>query len=117
MMTNESNDKFDPLTAFVVGSVMGAALAMLLAPRRKPSLKKELGKAAKRTRKDFKKSSKKLRGTTGDIFEDGANVLADIRKELESFVHEAQENIRDVVNDEMKSLEKGLGKRKSRIFG
>ncbi|MCA1572138.1 MAG: YtxH domain-containing protein [Gemmatimonadota bacterium] len=108
---------FDPLTAFVAGSVIGAAFALLLAPRRKPSLKKELQKAAKRTRKDFTKSGKRMRGTTGDILEDGAHVLTEIRKDLERFVDDARESLRDVVNDEMKSLEKGLGKRKSRLFG
>jgi len=117
-MLNQNEDKaFDPLTAFVAGTVIGAALALLLAPRRKPSLKKEFERAAKRTRKDFYKSGKKLRGTTGDIFEDGAEVLAEIKKDLEKFVDDARENLRDVVNDEMKSIEKGLNKRKSRLFG
>jgi gas vesicle protein len=117
MITNDEERPFDPLTAFVAGSVVGAALALLLGPRRKPSLRKEFKRAAKKTRKDFTKSSKKLRGTTGDILDDGAHVLADIRKELEKFVEDARDSLRDVVNDEMKSLEKGLTRRKSRIFG
>lgn len=117
MMDRDDNRMLDPLTAFVAGSVAGALLAVLLVPRRKPSLKKELEKAAKRTRKDFRKSGKRLRGTTGDIIEDGAHVLADIRRELERFVEDTRESLRGVVNDEMKSIEKGLGKRRSRIFG
>ena len=117
-MFHTNEDKaFDPLTAFVAGAVVGAALALLLAPRRKPSLKKEFERAAKKTRKDFFKSRKRLRGTTGDIVEDGARVLNDIRKELEGFVDDARQSLRDVVNEEMKSLEKGLTRRKSRIFG
>jgi gas vesicle protein len=117
-MMNENEEKlFDPLTAFVVGSVIGASLALLLAPRRKPSLRKELERAAKKTRKDFTKSGKKLRGTTGDIVEDGATLLAEMRKDLERFVDDARANLRDVVQDEMKTLEKGLGRRKGRIFG
>jgi gas vesicle protein len=117
-MLNENEQRgFDPLSAFVAGSVVGAALALLLGPRRKPSLKKEIERAAKKTRKDFAKSSKKLRGTTGDVFEDGAAVLKDIRKELEKFVDDTRESLRDVVNDELKGLEKGLSRRKSRIFG
>ena len=117
IMDRDDNRMLDPLTAFVAGSVAGALLAVLLVPRRKPSLKKEFEKAAKRTRKDFSKSGKRLRGTTGDIIEDGAHVLADIRRELERFVEDTRENLRGVVNDEMKSIEKGLGKRRSRIFG
>jgi gas vesicle protein len=117
MMDHDDNRMLDPLTAFVTGSVVGALLAVLLIPRRKPSLKKELEKAAKRTRKDFNKSSKRVRGTTGDIIEDGAHVLADIRKELERFVEDTRDSLRGVVNEEMKSIEKGLGKRRSRIFG
>jgi gas vesicle protein len=117
-MMNDAQDKgFDPLSAFVAGSVVGAALALLLGPRRRPSFKKEIEKAAKRTRKDFSKSGKKLRGTTGDVIEDGAAVLKDIRKELEKYIEDTRESIRDVVNDELKSLEKGLNKRRSRIFG
>lgn len=117
-MMQESNDRlFDPLTAFVAGSVVGAGLALLLGPRRKPSIKKELERAAKRTRKDFSKSGKRLRGTTGDIVEDGAHVLADIKKELEKFVEDARESLRDVVSDEMKGIEKGMSKRKHRLFG
>ncbi len=117
MMNDNEEKMLDPLMAFVVGSVIGAALALLMGPRRKPALRKELNRAAKRTRKDFYKSGKRLRGKTGDILEDGAGVVADIRKELERFVDDTRQNLRDVVNDEMKGLEKNLGKRKSRIFG
>jgi gas vesicle protein len=117
-MLNERDEKlFDPLSAFVAGAVLGAAVALLLAPRPRPSIKKELEKAAKKTRKDFLKSGKRLRGTTGDVIEDGATVLRDIRKELERFVEDARESLREAVNDEMESIEKGLTKRKSRIFG
>jgi gas vesicle protein len=117
MLDEREEQLFDPLTAFVAGAVLGASLALLLAPRRRPSFKKELEKAAKKTRKDFLKSGKKLRGTTGDVIEDGTTVLRDIRKELERFVEEARESLREVVNDEMRSIEKGLSKRKNRIFG
>jgi gas vesicle protein len=117
MMDEREERLFDPLSAFVAGAVLGAAVALLLAPRRRPSLKKEIEKAAKKTRKDFFKSGKKLRGTTGDVIEDGAAVLKDIRKELERFVDDARESLREVVNDEMRSIEKGLSKRKDRIFG
>lgn len=119
-MTNDAyarDGSFDPLTAFVAGSVLGAALALMLAPRRKPAFKKELERAAKRTRKDFFKSGKRVRGTTNDIVEEGSKVVADIRKDLERFVEDARESLRDVVNDEMKALEKGLHRRKSRLFG
>ena len=108
---------FDPMSAFITGAVLGAVVALLIGPRRRPSFKDEVGRAALRTRKDFQKSGKRLRGTTGDVIEDGAAVLKDIRKELERFVDDARESLRDVVNDEMKSLEKGLNKRKNRIFG
>jgi gas vesicle protein len=101
----------------VTGAVLGATIALLLGPRRRPSFKKEVERAAQRTRKDFLKSSKRLRGTTGDVIEDGATILKDIRKELERFVEDARESLREAVNNEMKSLEKGLNKRKNRIFG
>ncbi len=117
-MMNEKDEKvFDPLSAFVTGAVVGAALALLVGPRRRPSFKREFERAAGRTRKDFMKSGKRLRGTTGDVIEDGAAVLKDIRKELERFVDDARESLREVVNDEMKTLEKGFSRRKSRIFG
>jgi gas vesicle protein len=117
-MIEEREEKlFDPMSAFVTGAVLGAVLALLIGPRRRPSFKKEFGRAAERTRKDFRKSGKRLRGTTGDVLEDGASVLKDIRKELERFVEDARESLRDVVNDEMQSIEKGLNKRKNRIFG
>jgi gas vesicle protein len=115
---NENDEKlFDPLSAFVAGSVVGVVMALLFMPKRKPSLKKEFARAAKKTRKDLFKSKKRLRGTSGDIVSDGARVLADIRKELERFVNDARDDLRSVVNDEMKTLEKGLTKRKSRLFG
>ena len=117
-MIEERDEKlFDPMSAFVTGAVLGAVLALLIGPRRRPSFKKEFGRAAERTRKDLRKSGKRLRGTTGDVLEDGASVLKDIRKELERFVEDARESLRDVVNDEMQSIEKGLNKRKNRIFG
>jgi gas vesicle protein len=116
-MLQDEDRLFDPLSAFVAGSVVGVALALFLLPRRKPKLKKEFARAAKKTRKDFFRTSKKLRGTTGDIVEDGGRVLAEIRKELEKFVNDARDDLRGVVNDEMKSLEKGLSRRKSRLFG
>lgn len=117
-MLNANKDRpLDPVSLFVAGAVIGAGLALVLGPRRKPSVKKEFQRAAKGTRKDFSKTGRRLRGTTGDIIEDGAHVLADIRKELESFVEDARESLREAVNDEMESLEKGLSKRKSRILG
>lgn len=119
-MTNEAygrDGSFDPLTAFVAGSVLGAALALMLAPRRKAPFTKELERAAKRTRKDFFKSGKRVRGTTNDIVEEGAKVLSGMRKDLEGFLDEARESLRDVVNDELKALEKGVNRRRSRLFG
>jgi gas vesicle protein len=117
MLNQNQNRGIDPLTAFAIGSAVGVTLALLLVPRRKPSLKTELQRAVKGTRKDFFKSGKRLRGRTGDLVEDGAQVLADIRKELQSFVEEARESLRDTVNDELKSLEKGLSKRRTRLLG
>jgi gas vesicle protein len=117
-MLDEREDRlFDPLSAFVAGAVLGASLALLFAPRQRPSFKKELEKAAKKTRKDFLKSGKRLRGTSEDVIEDGTTVLKDIRKELERFVEDARESLREAVNEEMRSLEKGFSKRKNRIFG
>ena len=116
-MDDNDDRMFDPLRAFIAGSVLGAALALLMGPRRSPELRKEFKRAAKKTRKDFKRSGKRLRGTTYDIVGDGAHVLADIRKDLEKFIEDARDGLREVVNDEMKALEKGLGRRKSRLFG
>ncbi len=117
-------DTVDFLTAFAVGTVLGIGATLLLQPQRTP--KERVRKQWKPYRKKMKRSYGHARDAvrtgagatadmTGELVAVGRDVLADFRSEVARTLGDARGELREMIQDQMKDLSKGMKKTRKRM--
>ena len=107
-MPDRDNDFVDVAMAFTLGALLGAGLALFLAPDSGQKTRKELGK---RGRKLKKRAQKELRAAGEEWVGEAEERIQDWTEQITDAVTSGVETIREAVSDELKGLEKKLGKK------
>lgn len=119
-MADRDPGAFDFLAAFAVGALFGAAAALLAAPQTGEGLRKDLGKKRKRLEKDarkqFGKAGGRLKESGGEWLDEAEEVVSELTTQVAAAVEDGVQTIRHAVADELKDLEKRMGRRKKGLF-
>jgi gas vesicle protein len=117
-------DSVDFLTAFAVGAVLGIGATLLLKPEPTPRERvvRQLKPYGKQMRKSYKQFSKGVReGTdatsdlTSEVIHAGRELLGEFRGEVTEILDQARADLRDIVEDQVKELGKGIKKGRRRV--
>ncbi|HUP01743.1 MAG TPA: YtxH domain-containing protein [Gemmatimonadota bacterium] len=115
-MGDTDSSGIDFAAAFTLGVLFGAGVALLLAPQKGDELRKGFAKKGRRLQKDagqqLGKAGERIRETGGEWLEDAEGRLHDLTDEIGQAVEEGIRTIREAAADEIKELEKKLGRKK-----
>ena len=117
-------DTVDFLTAFAVGTVLGVGATLLLQPDRSPKARvtRQLKPYRKQIRKSYQHLSRGIRegsdatsDLTNEVVGAGRELLGEFREEVADLLDQARSELRDIVEDQVKNLGKGVKKTRRRV--
>lgn len=117
-------DTVDFLTAFAVGTVLGIGATLLLQPEetRREKVVKKLKPYRKQMEKSYSKLAKGVRtrteattDMTADVIGAGRELLGDFREEVSEILEQARAELRDLVDDQVKTISKTARKTRRRV--
>lgn len=115
-MADREGGAIDFTAAFVLGALFGAGVALFLAPKTGESLRKEARKKGKTLKKDagkhLGKAGERVREAGEEWLEEAEERLGDLTEEITEAVEEGMKTIRHTVAEELKDLEKKVGRKK-----
>ena len=115
-MSDRDSGGIDFAAAFTLGILFGAGVALLLAPKSGDSLRKDVKKKGRRFRKDagkqLGKTGERIRASGEEWLEDAEERLQGLTEEIAAAVEDGIRTIRETASDELKGIEKKLGRKK-----
>jgi gas vesicle protein len=115
-MADREGGGIDFAAAFALGALFGAGVALFLAPQSGENLRKEARKKGKGLKKDAEKhlgkAGERVREAGEEWLEEAEERLGGLTEEITEAVEEGMKTIRLTVAEELKDLEKKVGKRK-----
>lgn len=102
----------DFAVAFALGVLVGAGLAVLFAPDSGDKTRKRLGKRSRRWKKEAGKQLDAARGTSEAWLDEAEDVVEEWTSDIARAVEDGVRTIRDAAAEEMKGLDKKLGRKK-----
>lgn len=118
-------DTVDFLTAFAVGTVLGIGATLLLTPERTPKqrvvrqlkpYRKQMRKSYARAREAARDGSAATSDLTAEVVSAGKELLGEFRHEVSGILKDAQQELRGMVEEQVKEMSRG-GKRQRRKLG
>lgn len=113
-MSDRDTPTIDFTVAFALGALFGAGAALLLSPE--PDLGKVVKKKSRRIRKDagkhLGKAGERIRESGEEWLGDAEHRIGELTEEISEAVEEGVKTIREAATDELKGLEKKLGRKK-----
>lgn len=118
-------DTVDFLAAFAVGTVLGIGATMLLQPpelTRGERVAQRLKPYGKQLRKSYRKVTKGVRDSgeatadlTTEVIGAGRELLGEFRSEVADILEQAREELKDLVDDQVKSIRSTTRKTRRRV--
>lgn len=118
-------DTVDFLAAFAVGTVLGIGATLLIQPpepTRRERVAKKLKPYSKQLRRSYQKVSKGVReggeataDLTSEVIGAGRELLGEFRAEVADILDQAREELKDLVEDQVKTIRRSTRKTRRRV--
>jgi gas vesicle protein len=117
-------DTVDFLTAFAVGTVLGIGATLLLQPDRSPRnrVARQIKPYRKQMRKSYSHLSRGLRegsdatsDLTAEVVGAGRELLGEFKSEVGDILEQARAELREIVEDQVKQIGKGVKRTRRRV--
>ncbi len=118
-------DTVDFLAAFAVGTVLGIGATLLIQPpepTRRERVAQRLKPLGKQLRRSYRKVSKGVReggeataDITTEVIGAGRELLGEFRSEVADILDQAREELKDLVEDQVKTIRRSTRKTRRRV--
>ena len=117
-------DTVDFLAAFAVGTVLGVGATLLLQPDRTPKervvrklkpYKKQLKKTYRNVAKEVRHGTDATSDLTSEVIGAGRELLGEFRSEVADILDQARDELKDLMQDQLKEISRGAKKTRRRV--